>query len=240
MVRGQLGTTLLPGHWPKPAVMLHHGSPSMLASPHRKSLAPWQLWRCTAGGRRGRGMLHAGCMWLHWCGGAGSAHPSCLPPFPRRCLVLSCGLGCDPRGSCLPRLLRGGAGPAEAGRGGLPGRVCYFLWSMQTVPIKEQHVVSGSGSFFPSLSPPVPVLISWVPSLGCGGCGVRQAALSSCPGKPQWGVRESRTQLPTCPTHLWKVGWASLCREMGMVQSWAQALGIEDTKGTAPAPSSLS
>ena len=132
--------------------------------------------------------------------------------------------------------------------------MCYFLWSMQTIPINQQRVVFGSGSFFPPLSPPVPALISWVPSPGCGGVRGKTGCAfllswptpAGCRGEPglAW-------PLSTHPIHVWVVGWVPVPgdgdgRSMAGVERDAsvnpqvQAPGVWGPKGTAPAPGSLS
>lgn len=101
------------------------------------------------------------------------------------------------------------------------------------VNANHSHKTAACGFWFGLLFPFSLPSSAWANKLGSPpglwGTWGEQAALSSCPGKPQWGVRESRTQLSTCPIHLWEAGWGSLCWEMGMVQSWVQALGIEHT-----------
>lgn len=67
----------------------------------------------------------------------GSAHPSCLPAGlflhgADRAASSAAGWAVTPAAPARLACPRRARGPAEAGRGGLPGRVCYFLWSMQT------------------------------------------------------------------------------------------------------------
>lgn len=162
-------------------------------------------------------MLH-GRVWVGTTGAVvlGSVQPACLPAAPFLDGVLGPGLGCDPSGFSQSRL-RGGKGP---GRGGLPGRVCDFLWSMQTIAINQQCVVLVRVPFFPPLFPPVPAPVNQVPCPGWGGVGhrVRWAALSPFPGKSQRGVGEHQVQ-PGCslPAPIVSGWWdGSLRWDMGM------------------------
>lgn len=151
----------------------------------------------------------------------GSAHPSCLPAGlflgGANCAVSSAaGWAVTPAAPARLACPRRAHGPAEAGRGGLPGRVCYFLWSMQT---------AACGFWFGFL------FSSSLPSSACANklgplprlrrsTGTRRAALSSYPGKPQRGVGNSQhcsgCSSPSPSTSGWWDG--SLCREMGEAQ----------------------